>query len=67
MEHAQGKRRSRREPCMNRETRGWRPTETLSIYAWLADMAATYTLRVAGVIPSEKRLWRNSSTEAIWQ
>ncbi len=56
--------RSRREPWINRETRGWWPTETLSMYAWLVDMATTYTLRVTEVTPSEKRLWRNSSTEA---
>ncbi len=30
-------------------------------------MATTYTLRVAGVTPSEKRLWRNSSTEPMGQ
>ncbi len=55
------------EPCIKCETKGWRTTESPPTSASPADIGATYTLRVVGVTPLEKWLWRNSSTEPTGQ
>ncbi len=54
-------------PRRKRTTSWCLPRGPTSKGAWKAAMAATYTLSVDRVRPTEKRSWRNSSTEATWQ
>lgn len=58
---------NRLAPRMKRATRGCLPIETPSIRAWQAEIAATKTLSVPGLVPEDSLSCRNSNTETIWQ